>query len=87
MIPIPTAANRNRNRAHCHGDETPCAVCGRPTNRTGSAVSIRTWYDSDAVTAEEAARLSVSEPSGDSGCYPVGRDCLRKHPELKTYVV
>jgi hypothetical protein len=26
------------------------------------------------------------DPGADLGCYPIGADCLRRHPELRPYV-
>ena len=86
VIEIPTSPFKHI-RAY-GSDESPCAVCGRPTNREGGgAQSIRTWYGSQAVTEAEASKLAKTAPGGDTGCYPVGADCLRKHPELLPYVV
>jgi hypothetical protein len=36
------------------------------------------------VTEEEAATMAENE---DLGGYPIGADCLRRHPEVKPYAV
>jgi hypothetical protein len=45
------------------------------------------FYGSTVVTPAEAAVIIAREGErGDLGCYPVGPDCLRRHPELEPYV-
>lgn len=83
---IESNANRSENeRRHCRGDLYPCLICGRPIAKP--KYSLHLWYGSMAVTEEEAAALVAKEgDGGDTGFYPVGSDCLKKHPELRPYV-
>lgn len=71
------------------GDRTPCIICGRPVTRP------RYWLHEHEgggtiVTQEEAATLDARDRaqgvSSDMGCWPIGSDCLRQHPELRPYV-
>lgn len=41
-----------------------------------------------AVTKAEGVRLNADPKTagGDPGGYPIGADCLKKHPELRPYV-
>lgn len=80
MIEIPRAANYWKNEERCNYDN-PCVVCGKTVKIEGA--SIHTWEGFYAVTEDEVPHLN---PAGESGFYPIGRDCLRKHPELKMYV-
>jgi len=69
---------------HKGGD--PCIICGRacpdPKHR------VRFFWGSHVVTHEEAAEIieEDGDDRGDLNYYPIGSDCLRKHPEYKPYV-
>lgn len=90
MIRIPQSQDYHAQTAKC-GDIAPCAVCGKPTPNPRWA--LRTWYGSHAVTADDVVMLQTSEgqgpatASGDTGMAPIGRDCLRQHPELLPYAI
>ncbi len=70
-------------------DESPCVVCGRPVKLNGKQKTV--WVHmggSHVVTLEEGEHLNATGHQGaDLGEQAVGNDCLRKHPELKTYVL
>lgn len=68
------------------GEAYPCIVCGRAAGRSPAYVRIHNGGD-DVVTAAEAEELNANgRGMADCGSYPVGRDCLRQHPELLPYV-
>lgn len=80
MIQIPYHPNFSTNRDRCKDDELPCVVCGKGVKTPKNWVRIvngGTWIG----TAAEGD----AEPAADLGYYPVGSDCLRKHPEIKEY--
>lgn len=56
-------------------------MCGRAVTKPQWTVHLHNGGES-LVTEEEAAKLDAA---GDMGCYPIGADCLRKHPEVKPY--
>lgn len=81
-IEIPRHDNYFDNYSRCKSGEAPCIVCGK-------GVKVERYHIHEhhgggvAVTEERAAQL---DPAADLGCWPIGPDCLRKHPELKPFV-
>ena len=67
------------NMARC-GAAMPCVVCGRAV-RSARAPMIHVNYLWRAITDDEY-RLA---PEDSQGCWPIGPDCLRRHPELRPY--
>jgi hypothetical protein len=87
MIAIPyLEAKRPRP---CGDDEAPCVVCGQPVKLAGHPYFI--WEHQGggtAVTLEEGKQLNASgHEGGDLGGQPIGRTCLKNHPELKPYLI
>lgn len=80
MISKPATIYRDRAR----GDEVPCVLCGKGI-KPGAGVGYLHIHGGGAliVTEEEAARMSAA---GDMGMQPIGRECLRQHPELRPYL-
>jgi hypothetical protein len=78
--------NYDKNSSHLKGSEQPCIICGRAVRNKKYTV----WEHCGGwtvVTRAEGERLNASGREGeDLGNYPIGADCLRKHPELKPYV-
>lgn len=68
-------------------DTLPCVICGRAV--TSSRARYVHLFFGDLVVTDEEANLIYDEEGdgGDLGHYPVGPDCLRKHPELRNYLV
>jgi len=70
-------------------DETPCAVCDKPINITKHKLFV--WVHeggASIVTEAEGKKLNETGHRGsDLGLHPVGRDCIRRYPELEPYVV
>ena len=68
-------------------DYQPCIICGKPVNIDTNPKTVPWIHDHNgggcAVTETEARAL---DPGADLGWWPIGSDCLRKHPELKPYV-
>lgn len=71
--------SKNASRA---GIYTPCAICGRPIKDTGNALWIRLNVYDQVVQAS-----AMIDPAEDMGAYPIGRDCYRNHPELKSLAI
>jgi hypothetical protein len=67
-------------------DTEPCVVCGKTI--TGKAKMVHLHMGGlVAVTDLEAEALEAQGRGGeDMGWYPIGADCLRNQPELKSYV-
>jgi len=69
--------------------EAPCAVCDKPIDVDKHKLFV--WvHDGGAsvVTDDEGKELNASGRKGaDMGLQPVGRECVRKNPEIKPYVV
>jgi hypothetical protein len=91
MILVDTFRNENYMDVHDSargpkGDQYPCVVCGRGVSK-GWRVHLHEG-GSALVTEAEAAELNATgHENADMYGYPLGRDCLRAHPELKPYVV
>lgn len=81
MIRIP--ANPTRANSRKKGTALyPCIICGKDVKRPINMV--RVFWGTHIVSNEEAAELNES---GDTGLHPVGSECLRKHPEINSYIV
>lgn len=78
MITPRTHAKYRDNAERATVAAPPCAVCGKPV-----VVAVTTrWARVVDGGARFAPRDEVVEEAGDMGCWPVGRGCLRKHPDL-----
>lgn len=91
MIELPQSPNRDKNQERYGGgalDETECAVCAKPIKNDKITAEIHVHGGWGAVVTEDeaAAMRGTAAEGGDMGMWPVGSDCLRKHPELKPYV-
>lgn len=80
-IPIPTSpsyANNFDGHSKGHG---PCCVCGKSVTKVNADYVRVDLADDEAITVEEAKdRAEVSE-------WVIGSNCLRRHPELKPYLI
>jgi hypothetical protein len=84
MIEIPQHPDFSKNVGKGFGEHLYCIVCGKSVSNPKH--HIRLFWGSTGVTQTEANDIIANEgEGGDLGCYPVGSDCLRKHPELKPY--
>lgn len=82
MIQIPDNPRYTANSERCTGDQMPCVVCGKPITVWRWAVRLV-----DGGTMIGTDEDAVADPEGDLGYYPIGSDCLKKHPEIKPYAV
>ena len=74
MIELPRSAHYDVNIERHGKADDHCVVCGKPV-RSGN-LQVHLWWGSHIVTEEEAAGLDAS---GDTGFYPIGRDCVRRY--------
>lgn len=85
----PVKAGRRSNRADDEVVEYPCVICGRPVNTKGHHFMV--WVHlggSHVVTRAEGEWLNANGRAGaDLGAQPIGKDCLRRHPEFKAYII
>lgn len=82
-IPMHARYHENKERYWIE-DCLPCIVCGKSIKTPKHY--IRVFYGTLAVTIVEADEIIAREGGGgDLLYYPIGSDCLRKHPELKPY--
>lgn len=79
MIEIPTTPTYHARRIT---DQPQCCVCGKVVKQP--RYWIHMWDGLYAVMEDEIPGL---DPMGDTGHYPIGADCRRRHPELETYIV
>jgi hypothetical protein len=63
--------------------DTPCIICGRGVKDPWKN-TVHVYWGFTAVTEEEAKELPSN---GDLGLWPIGSDCLKKHPEILPYVI
>lgn len=91
MIPRNDDASAKEDRYPSNLDELPCIICGRPCKVARAAMVLvadcqtvngQTWGLA-ACTEEE---FEKTDPAVRLYGYPIGPDCLRKHPELKPYI-
>ena len=61
-----------------------CAICGRGIKATNPRYVHIHNGGRAVVTDEEASTL---DPVADMGVFPIGPECLRKHPEVRPYLV
>lgn len=85
MIEVPTTEDYDKNANRARGEDYPCVVCGRAVkygSRTGVGVHLGNGGSHLLLPSE------VDPAASDYlGVYPLGGDCLRKHPELRPYVI
>lgn len=86
-IRIPSRpAPEGRRRARM-GDAYPCVVCGLPISKPrfvchmigGGGVALHPEDEAEFAADTEAQ-------AGDMGCYPIGGDCLKRHPAMLPFV-
>lgn len=84
MVHFQSTDTYHDNAARCQSGSTPCVICGKGIKDSSNPPMVRVhggW--GLIVTDEEAATMVESQ---DCGGWPIGRDCLKKHPEIKPYV-
>ena len=81
MITIPKSKSFDANeRKYGQNDGSACIVCSKPV--AAPTTWVRIYAGSYICTAAEAE----ANPDADTGYYPVGPECLHKHPQMKEYV-
>jgi len=78
-IPFNPDFSEQMDRTNSHGDH-PCIVCGRKCRNPRYQVYVNSGF-SHILNTEE-----IAQDEGEMGWFPVGPDCLKKHPELRSYV-
>ena len=75
----------NERRFPSHDNEMPCLICGRAIKMTDDTkmVHLVNGGGEALATVDEA---SYHDDGGDLGFYPIGSDCLKRHPELNACV-
>jgi hypothetical protein len=85
VIEVPQTEDYGKNAAKARGEDYPCVVCGRAVkygSSTGHVVHLGNGGGYLLLPTE------VDPAASDYlGLYPLGGNCLKKHPELRPYVV
>lgn len=69
------------------GEDYPCIVCGRVV-RAANPWMIRVVEGGGmALSPEYHQEYDKLGDPGDLNFYPIGPDCLRRHPQLRAYAV
>lgn len=83
MIKIPEHPRHHKNSEKCTDGSSPCVVCGKPIRHE----TAQSWVVVvDGGTCLEHPDDADPNAAGYLGGYPIGKGCLRRHPELKPYV-
>lgn len=70
-VPPFSGPRYHANSAKATGDETPCAICGKPVKPSKGA------WPHDAGVCAETGEWALTEAEATQGAFPVGRDCHR----------
>lgn len=77
----------DQNVKATRSEHLPCILCGRECKNAKFFV----WEHNGGgtlVTPQEGEELNETGHSGaDLGLQPIGSDCLKKHPQIKPFVV
>lgn len=85
MLTIIQSKTYNRNQRHAH-DMPTCVICGKGIKAPRYHVHVH-YGGGTVVTESEAVTANLNGwASGDLYFYPIGSDCLAKHPEYLPYV-
>lgn len=90
MVPLEVSPNYDKNYER-YGEPsgtTPCLICGRPIKDDSNPAMLRTHHSApiSGVAVVTNAEAEALNEAGEGGFWPIGADCLRKHPEYKPYV-
>ena len=85
MIKIPYNYKLIERNEKIHGmnDGTHCIICNKPVNVDKHKYWVRLVNGGCYIGTPEEGQ---AEPAADLGYYPIGRDCLNRHPEIEQYV-
>lgn len=73
-----SGANYSRNAGRVRGDDYPCVICGRQVKTATQPWRVRVDIDCNIRRGDDVLGTN------SMGWFPIGADCLRVHPELKT---
>ena len=68
--------NFRENERRCHGDQWPCAYCGKPIKDNSKAVMVFICCDQFEPAGGEEAHKSHGN---NMGGYPLGPDCAKRY--------
>jgi hypothetical protein len=78
-IPFNDDFTDQMERTQSHGSN-PCIICGRKCHNLRYRVYVNDGF-SHILTADE-----FRQEAGEMGLFPIGANCLQKHPEIRPYV-
>jgi len=81
MIEIPRHPDFSKNQSRIKGENYPCIICGKAVSNPNPWM-VHLFWGTHLVMEDEVADLDTA---GDMYHYPVGGNCLKNHPELKSY--
>jgi hypothetical protein len=84
MIEVPQTEDYRRNAGKLPGEAYPCVVCGKAVKRPEKNFSVHLGGGGSCLLLANEVNPAASDYLG---VYPLGRDCLRQHPELRPYVI
>lgn len=95
MISIPRHKNFSTNEERFHALEDgyiQCVVCGKGLKEDKAKHLVQVYEGSYLISESDKANLIAEKTqevynSGDCGLYAVGTDCLKRHPEIKPYLI
>lgn len=83
-IPYNTKLIEKNEKQYGMNDGSHCIICNKPVDMVGKNTA---FVRIIAATAIGTPTEAEADPDADMGLYPIGPDCLRRHPELKPYVM
>ena len=83
MLDIKSTPDFHKNADKKKAEDTSCVICGRGVKEPWKH-TVHIFYGFTLVTEREAAEL---DDNGDLGLWPIVNDCLRKHPEIRLYLI
>jgi hypothetical protein len=79
LIPFDENFARNMDATGSHGNN-PCILCGRRCPKPRYKVYV------DSGFTHLLTMASFQQDAGEMGLFPVGMNCLCKHPEIQPYI-
>ena len=77
-IPVSSMAQANEQR-YGMNDGTACIICNKPIASPRFFVRI---YAGSYICADS----EIDDENADDGFYPIGKDCIRRFPQVHAYV-
>lgn len=76
--------NKNCDRTGWRDGNSPCVICGKGIPPANQKFGLHLTGRGEFLLADGSEKV---DPAADMGWWPIGRDCRRKHPELKPYII